>query len=169
MLVLGVMLPLAAFAQAPVDAQRAVDAPPETRASSHAGDPDNTGTLFDGLLDCAPQGWYLDAGRPVNPYLAKHASEPCERDAAFGIAYFCLNADFHGVPVYRVVAHLGTAPTPIGVLIDLPLDEARSRLRRSLGTELRDGTGSRPGRTPVLGPQGDDTRKSQLICTPDWA
>ncbi|MGE8258499.1 MAG: hypothetical protein ACN6RJ_03675 [Stenotrophomonas sp.] len=135
------------------------------------GDPDSTSTLFEGLLDCSPKGWYIDAesGRPANPYLARNAPQPCERDAEFGIAYFCVNADFHGVPVYRVVAHLGTAPTPIGVLIDLPLDQARSRLQKALGTELGGGPDGQQGRKPVLGPHGDDTQKSQLMCTPDWA
>lgn len=152
-----------------VDAQRVPDAHPGQRTPSLPDDPDSADTLFAGLLDCAPKGWYLDSGRPVNPYLARHAPEPCEREAAFGMAYFCLSADFHGLPVYQVVTHLGTAPTPFGVLIDLPLDEARSRLRKALGTELREGKGSRQGRTPVLGPHGDGSGKSQLICTPTWA
>ncbi len=156
--------------QAAIDAQAAADAEAARGAPALAGDPDSTATLFEGLLDCDPKGWYLDAAsQPANPYLARHAPEPCERDAEFGMAYFCVKADFHGLPVYRVVAHLGTAPTPIGVLIDLPLDQARSRLRKALGNEFRAGPGSERGQKPALGPQGDDTQKSQLMCSPDWA
>lgn len=151
----------------------------EAKADAHAaqaepplpGDPDSTETLFDGLLDCQPKGWYLstESGQPANPYLALHAPEPCERDEEFGMAHFCVNADFHGLPVYRVVAHLGTAPTPIGIMIDLPLDQARARIRMALGSEFADDARSRRGERPVLGPQGGNAQKSQLMCAPDWA
>lgn len=191
-LLLSLLLPLAACGQAPsqqapsqdaaqaaatrsaqaaVDAQIAADAHAAQGEPPLAGDPDSTATLFDGLLDCQPKGWYLNAesGRPANPYLARHTPEPCERDEEFGIAYFCVNADFHGLPVSRVVAHLGTAPTPIGILIDLPLDQARARARRSLGSDFPDDARSQRGERPKLVPQGDNAQKSQLICTPDWA
>ena len=158
-------------AQAAVNAQVAADARAAQGQASLPGDPDSTETLFDGLLDCQPKGWYLSAesGRPANPYLARHAPEPCQRDEEFGIAYFCVKADFHGLPVERVVAHLGTAPTPIGILIDLPLDQARARARKSLGSDFPDDGHSQGGARPTLGPQGDNAQKSQLICTPDWA
>lgn len=158
-------------AQAAIEAQIKADAHAAQAEPPLSGDPDSTETLFDGLLDCQPKGWYLSAesGRPANPYLALHTPEPCERDEAFGMAYFCVKADFHGLPVYRVVAHLGTAPTPIGILIDLPLDQARARTRMALGSEFPDDARSRRGERPMLGPQAGDAQKSQLICTPDWA
>lgn len=158
-------------AQAAVEAQIAADARAAEGEAPLPGDPDSTETLFDGLLDCQPKGWYLSAesGRPANPYLARHAPEPCERDEEFGMAYFCVKADFHGLPVERVVAHLGTAPTPIGILIDLPLDQARARARKSLGSDFPEDERSQRGERPKLGPQGDNTQKSQLMCTPDWA
>ncbi|RXK66034.1 hypothetical protein ERT44_11580 [Stenotrophomonas sp. MA5] len=186
-LLLSLLFPLAAFGQAPsqdagqaaatrsaqaaMDAQIAADAHAAQGELPLAGDPDSTATLFDGLLDCQPKGWYLDAesSRPANPYLARHTPEPCERDEEFGIAYFCVNTDFHGLPVSRVVTHLGTAPTPIGILIDLPLDRARAHARRSLGSDFPDDARSQRGERPKLVPQGDNTQKSQLMGTPDWA
>lgn len=186
-LLLACLLPLAACRQAPaqtveqadaarsaqaaIEAQMAADAHAAQAAPPLPGDPDRTETLFDGLLTCQPKGWYLSAesGRPANPYLARHAPQPCERDEAFGIAYFCVNADFHGLPVYRVVTHLGTAPTPIGLLIDLPVEQARRRARKALGTGFPRDARSARGERPQLGPQGDNPQKSQLLCTPDWA
>ena len=185
LLLASLVLPLVACRQATsqdveqADTASRAQAAIEAKADAHAaqaepplpGDPDSTETLFDGLLDCQPKGWYLspESGRPANPYLARHAAEPCERDEEFGMAYFCVKADFHGLPVYRVVAHLGTAPTPIGILIDLPLDQARAHARKSLGSDFPDDERSQRGERPKLGPQGENAQKSQLICTPDWA
>ena len=119
--------------------------------------------MLSGFERCDFRDVYLDleTGKPVHPYLLERGLEPCE--ISDELAYFCIDEEFHGLPVSRLMVPASTFDLH-GLFIDLPLAQARSISKARLGSEFREDQDSADGKAPELLPDPQDPNRSVLMC-----
>lgn len=120
-----------------------------------------------GFTRCELGDLFIDAFSQTtsNPYLRSVDGQQCGTTDT--LSSFCINEAFHGLPVRRLDVPNDTWPI-FALYFAVPIEQARAKLLKSLGSEFRPSVQSKAGLVPELAPDPNHAAGSVLVCTKEF-